>query len=98
MGGGGSPAQTDAITFVEHASLGRPTDFGTLIAISQSHAATSNHVRAVKTNGYRGSPVSASNNIFEYVNIASGGRAVEFGDATYSGPAAAAHCNAQGGL
>ena len=98
MGGGGSPAQTDAITFVEHASLGRPTDFGTLIAISQSHASTSNHVRAVKTNGYRGSPVSASNNIFEFVNIASGGRATEFGDSTYSGSASAAHCNAQGGL
>ena len=98
--GGGTPAgsQTDAITFVEHASLGRPTDFGTLIAISQSHTATSNHVRAVKSNGYRGSPVSASNNIFEFVNIASGGRATEFGDSTYSGPAAAAHCNAQGGL
>ena len=98
MGGGGSPAQTDAITFVELATLGQPTDFGTLIAISQSHASTSNHVRAVKTNGYRGSPVSASNNIFEFVNIASGGRATEFGDSTYSGPAAAAHCNAQGGL
>jgi hypothetical protein len=98
MGGGGSPAQTDAITFVELATLGEPTDFGTLIAISQSHASTSNHVRAVKTNGYRGSPVSASNNIFEFVNIASGGRAAEFGDATYSGPACAAHCNAQGGL
>ena len=39
-----------------------------------------------------------SNNIFEFVNIASGGRATEFGDSTYSGPAAAAHCNAQGGL
>ena len=98
MGGGGSPAKTDAITFVEHASLGRPTDFGTLIAISQSHTATSNHVRAVKSNGYRGSPVSASNNIFEFVNIASGGRATEFGDSTYSGSASAAHCNAQGGL
>ena len=98
LGGGGSPAQTDAITFVELATLGEPTDFGTLIAISQSHASTSNHIRAVKTNGYRGSPVSASNNIFEFVNIASGGRATEFGDSTYSGPAAAAHCNAQGGL
>ena len=99
-GGQNSPLsdQTDQITFVEHASLGTPTDFGNLSAISQSHAGTSNKTRAVKTNGYQGSPVSASTNQIEYVNIATGGDAVDFGDATYAGGADAAHCGSQGGL
>ena len=98
--GGGTPtgAQTDAITFVEFASLGNPTDFGNLINIGQSHCCTSNKVRAVKTNGYLGSPVSGNTNRIEFVNIATGGNAVEFGDATYTGGADAAHCNAQGGV
>ena len=39
-----------------------------------------------------------STNRIEFVNIATGGEAVEFGDATYSGASSAAHCNAQGGL
>ena len=96
LGGGGSPAQTDAITFVEHASLGRPTDFGNLQSIGQSHACTSNKIRAVKTNG--STTPGGSVNRIEYVNIATGGDAVEFGDATYAGASSAAHCNAQGGL
>ena len=96
MGGGGSPAQTDQITFVELASLGKPTDFGNLQSIGQSHACTSNQVRAVKTNG---STTPGGNvNRIEFVNIATGGEAVEFGDATYTGTSSVAHCNAQGGL
>jgi len=96
MGGGGSPAQTDQITFVEFASLGKPTDFGNLQSIGQSHACTSNKIRAVKTNG---STTPGGNvNRIEFVNIATGGEAVEFGDATYTGTSSAAHCNAQGGL
>ena len=101
LGGGQNsplPDQTDQITFVEHASLGSPTDFGNLIAISQSHAGTSNKTRAVKTNGFQGSPVSASTNQIEYINIATGGDAVDFGDATYASTSNAAHCGAQGGL
>ena len=98
--GGGTPdgSQTDQITLVEHASLGTPTDFGNLSAISQSHAGTSNKVRAVRTNGFFGSPVSATTNRMEYVNIATGGNAVDFGDSTYVGTSNAAHCGAQGGL
>ena len=95
MGGGGSPAQTDQITFVQFASLGKPTDFGNLQSIGQSHACTSNKIRAVKTNG---SISPTSTNRIEFVNIATGGDAVEFGDATYTGASYAAHCNAQGGL
>ena len=96
LGGGGSPAQTDQITFVEFASLGKPTDFGNLQSIGQSHACTSNKIRAVKTNG---STTPGGNvNRIEFVNIATGGEAVEFGDATYTGTSSAAHCNAQGGL
>ena len=95
MGGGGSPAQTDAITFVELASLGTPTDFGNLINAGQSHCCTANKVRAVKTNG---SISPTSTNRIEFVNIATGGEAVDFGDATYTGASSAAHCNAQGGL
>ena len=98
LGGGQNsplPNQTDAIDFVEHASLGTPTRFGDLIAIAQSHAGTSNQVRAVKSQGYSG---GTGVNTMEYINIASGGRAVEFGDATNSDPASAAHCGSQGGL
>ena len=97
--GGGTPAgsQTDAITFVEFASLGNPIDFGNLSAISQSHAATSNKIRAVRTNGYFGDGQGSTNRI-EFVNIATGGNAVDFGDATYAGSSNAAPCNAQGGL
>ena len=98
LGGGQNsplPSQTDAIDFVEHASLGKPTRFGDLIAIAQSHAGTSNQVRAVKSQGYSG---GAAVNTMEFISIASGGRAVEFGDATNSDPASAAHCGAQGGL
>ena len=98
LGGAHPSGQTDAITFVELASLGKPTDFGNLISAGQSHCCTSNKVRAVKTNGYLGSPVSGNTNRIEFVNIATGGNAVEFGDATYTGASSAAHCNAQGGL
>ena len=53
-------------------------------------------MRAVKTNG---STTPGGNvNRIEFVNIATGGEAVEFGDATYTGTSSAAHCNAQGGL
>jgi len=100
LGGGQNsplPDQTDQITFVEHASLGTPTDFGNLSAISQSHAATSNKIRAVRTNGYFGDGQGSTNRI-EYVSIATGGEATDFGDATYAGTSNAAHCNAQGGL
>ena len=100
LGGGQNsplPDQTDQITFVEHASLGTPTDFGNLSAISQSHAATSNQIRAVRTNGYFGDGQGTTNRI-EYVNIATGGDAIDFGDATHTGGSNAAHCNAQGGL
>ena len=98
LGGGQNsplPSQTDAIDFVEHASLGKPTRFGDLIAVAQSHAGTSNQVRAVKSQGYSG---GAAVKTMEFISIASGGRAVEFGDATNSDPASAAHCGAQGGL
>ena len=100
MGGGqNSPLtpQTDQITFVEFASLGRPTDFGNLSAVAQSHSATSNKIRAVKNNGYYGDGQGTTNQL-EYVNIATGGNAVDFGDATHTGGSNAAHCNAQGGL
>tara|TARA_R100001086_G_scaffold218650_1_gene135404 strand:+ start:977 stop:2011 length:1035 start_codon:yes stop_codon:yes gene_type:complete len=96
LGGAHDSGKTDAITFVEFASLGKPTDFGNLISAGQSHCCTSNKTRAVKTNGsIVGGP---STNRIEYVNIATGGDAVEFGDATYTGASSAAHCNAQGGL
>jgi len=98
LGGGQNsplPDQTDAIDFVEYASLGTPTRFGDLIAIAQSHAGTSNQVRAVKSQGYSG---GSGVNTMEFISIASGGRAVEFGDATNSDPASAAHCGSQGGL
>ena len=100
LGGGQNsplPDQTDQITFVEHASLGTPTDFGNLSAISQSHAATSNQIRAVRTNGYFGDGQGTTNRI-EYVQIATGGDATDFGDATHTGGSNAAHCGAQGGL
>ena len=96
LGGAHDSGQTDAITFVELASLGTPTDFGNLINAGQSHCCTSNKIRAVKTNG---STTPGGNvNRIEFVNIATGGDAVEFGDATYTGASSAAHCNAQGGL
>jgi len=98
-GGQNSPLtpQTDLITFVEFASLGKPTDFGNLSAVSQSHCCTSNQVRALKNNGYYGDGQGTTNQI-EYVNIATGGNAVDFGDATYTGTSSAAHCGSQGGL
>ena len=101
LGGGQNsplPDQTDAITFVELATLGNATNFGNLIQIGQSHAGASNKVRAVKTNGYIGSPVSGTTNRIEYVNIATGGEAIDFGDATYAATSSGAHSNAGGGL
>ena len=100
LGGGQNsplPDQTDQITFVEHASLGAPTDFGNLSAISQSHSGTSNQIRAVRNNGFFGDGQGTTNRI-EFVNIATGGEAVDFGDSTYVGTSNAAHCNAQGGV
>ena len=101
LGGGQNsplPDQTDECNYITFSTLGEFVEFGQLTNRSQSHSGVSNSTRAVKTNGYNGAPANATTAQMDYFSIATGGLAVDFGDATYTGTASAAISNAHGGL
>jgi len=98
-GGGGSPDpdQTDIIRFVTFSTTGNATDFGNLVGGGkQSGSAFGDCVRGVWTAGYNLAPTGSTNQM-DYINIATGGTSVDFGDQNFTG-ASSATSNAHGGL
>jgi len=97
-----SPAQdlVDDITFVTIASGGNSVDFGNLVAeYNIGHSAgTGDATRAVFCCGYVEPAPSATSNVIQYVTFATGGNAVDFGDAVYAERYRSAQSNAHGGL
>ena len=97
-----SPAQDliDDITYITIASTGRSVDFGNLVAeYNLGHSAgTGNSTRAVFCCGYVEPAPSATSNVIQYVTFATGGDAVDFGDAVYANRYRSAQSNAHGGL
>ena len=75
--GGGNPVH-DMIQSFSMSSLGNAVEFGNLSAVKMLGAAVADGTRAVSVSGRNPTTV----NIIEYVEIASGGNAIDFGDMT----------------
>ena len=90
----------DDITFLTIASGGNSVDFGNLVAeYNIGHSAgTGDATRAVFCCGYVEPAPSATSNVIQYVTFATGGDAVDFGDAVYAERYRSAQSNAHGGL
>ena len=90
----------DDITYVTIASAGRSVDFGNLVAqYNIGHSAgTGDSTRAVFCCGYVEPAPSATSNVIQYVSFATGGNAVDFGDARDNERYRAAQSNGHGGL
>ena len=97
-----SPAQdlVDDITYITIASGGSSVEFGNLVAeYNLGHSAgTGDSTRAVFCCGYVEPAPSATSNVIQYVNFATGGDAVDFGDAVYAERYRSAQSNGHGGL
>ena len=78
-------------------SLGTHQEFGDLSAIRLYMAGCSSPVRGVFGGG-NAQPSPAYLNIIEYINISTGGDAVDFGDRTEQGSYNTGASNAHGGL
>ena len=82
-GAGQTPSRQDTIDYVTIASEGNAIDFGNLIAPNSEPCATSSSTRGIWCGGYK-NPGGASNrtNVIQYVEIATLGNALDFGDIT----------------
>ena len=78
-------------------SLGKYQEFGDLSAIRLYMAGCSNPVRGVFCGG-NSQPSPAYVNTIEYINISTGGDAVDFGDRTVAGSYLSGCSNGHGGL
>ena len=83
IGGGTDSAYVDTIEYITHASEGNGTEFGSLTTPYGFGGAVANQTRAVFRGGERyigGSNVTS--NIIDFIQIATGGNAQDFGDVT----------------
>ena len=97
IGGGSTPTHQKIIKKFEMSSLGDHQEFGDLSAIRLYMAGCSNPVRGVFCGG-NAQPSPAYLNTMEYINISTGGDAVDFGDRTEQGSYNTGVSNAHGGL
>ena len=81
--GGQNPARQDVIDYMTIASEGDAIDFGNLIEANSEPCATSSSTRGIWCGGYK-NPGGSSNrtNVIQYVEIATLGNALDFGDIT----------------
>ena len=95
----GGSGYTSTISTLQMATLGNTYDFGNLSYGVGYNASTANATRAISVGGYdpNGSPSNYINTI-EYVNIATGGDATDFGDRTVGASYASGTSNGHGGL
>ena len=92
-GGVGSPANIVALELLTMATLGNTRNFGDMTTSHYYGGGTSSPTRAIFGGGSPG-----PNNIIDYVNIATQGDAVDFGDLTQTRHTLKAMSNANGGL
>jgi len=82
--GGESPSSTNVIQYVTISSLGHAVDFGYLINKPAMATGFSNQTRACFTGGYGSPGPFGHTNVTQYLTIATGGNAQDFGDTTYT--------------
>ena len=97
MGGGSVPSHQKTIKKFEMISLGTHQEFGDLSEIKLYMAGCSDPVRGVFGGGIA-QPSATYLNTIEYINISTGGDAVDFGDRTIPGSYNSAGSNGHGGL
>ena len=101
FGGGGAKPGTTKVTDVDAiiiATTGESSKFGDLTVGRNYSGSTASATRAVWGGGYYTSPSTTYTNIIDYINIATGGNAVDFGDRTVGGSYLSACSNGHGGL
>ena len=72
----------DVIDYITIASEGNAIDYGNLTAATSEPCATSSSTRGMWSGGYAPSPSPSRTNIIQYVEIATLGNALDFGDLT----------------
>ena len=78
-----SPTATqDVIDYITIASEGDAIDYGNLTAATSEPCATSSSTRGIWAGGYAPTPSPSRTNIIQYVEIATLGNALDFGDLT----------------
>ena len=97
VGGGSNPTHHKDIKKFEMSSLGDHVEFGDLSAVRLFTGGCSDPVRGVFGGGIL-QPAATYLNIIEYINISTGGDAVDFGDRTITGSYLSAASNGHGGL
>ena len=97
-GGYIAPDNTNIIDFIQLATLGEAIDFGDLTLKIRSGASYSSPTRCIATHGGYRTPNNDNTNEIQYVEIASKGNAIDFGDTTQANRAAAPYSNCHGGL
>ena len=82
----GSWTQTDEIDYITIATTGNATDFGNTSVTRSTGGACSSSTRAVYGGGYKNTPSPQTEvNTIDYIEIATTGNAVNFGDLTVVG-------------
>ncbi len=82
----GSWVQTDQIDYITIATTGNATDFGNTSETRATGGACSSSTRAVYGGGYKNTPSPQTEiNVIDYVEIATTGNALDFGDLTVVG-------------
>ena len=97
-GGYKTSDNTNIIDFIQLATLGDAVDFGDLSLKIRSGASYSSPTRCVATHGGYVTPNNDNTTSIQYVEIASKGNAIDFGDTTIKNRAAAPYSNCHGGL
>ena len=80
MGGYTPIASIDDIRFMTTASLGNAVDFGNLSTIRREGSCVSNQTRGIFIGGNQAWPNTGFTNVIEFIQIATGGNASDFGD------------------
>ena len=104
IAGSNTPTTNLGIEYLTTATLGNSIDFGDLTLARRNMGAVASPTRSVFMGGQLPSPSPAQSNVLDYVEIASTGNAVDFGDLNAAGStngvmqATGASSNGHGGL
>ena len=90
--------QTNIIDYITIATTGNAVDFGDLTIGRFGIGATASPIRGIFYNGWTNNPSTVIYNTIDYVNIASTGDAIDFGDATQAKREKGACSDSHGGL
>ena len=97
-GGYYSGDNSNVIDFIQLATLGNSVDFGDMSLKIRSGASYSSSTRCIATHGGYVTPTNGNTNDIQYVQIATKGNAVDFGDTTVANRATCPYSNCHGGL